>query len=59
MTVVKLIEVGDEVGVILPDEVLARLKVGLGDTVYLSEAHGSLMLKTQVVEDGGPIEAAQ
>lgn len=34
---VKVTTVGDSVGVILPDEVVARLKIGDGDTVVLTE----------------------
>ena len=34
----KLRKVGNSVGVILPKEVLARLKLDKGDTVYVTEA---------------------
>ncbi|MBX9816185.1 MAG: transcriptional regulator [Proteobacteria bacterium SG_bin5] len=34
----KLIKIGNSTGVILPKEVLARLKVEQGEAVYLSEA---------------------
>ena len=34
----KLIAIGNSTGVILPKEILARLKVGQGDALYLSEA---------------------
>jgi putative addiction module antidote len=34
----KLTTVGNSVGVVLPKEALARLKVGKGDTIYLTEA---------------------
>jgi len=33
----KLTQIGNSVGVILPKEVLARLKLGKGDTVHLTE----------------------
>lgn len=33
----KLTQIGNSVGVILPKEVLARLKLEKGDTVHLSE----------------------
>jgi putative addiction module antidote len=36
-TTTKVIAVGNSAGVILPKEMLARLKVDKGDTVYLSE----------------------
>ena len=34
----KITRIGNSAGIILPKEVLARLRVGLGDDVYLSEA---------------------
>ncbi|CAN5468844.1 transcriptional regulator [soil metagenome] len=40
----KLIKIGNSVGVILPKEVLATLRVGQGDEVYLNDApHGFVM----------------
>ena len=44
MTVLKLTQIGNSVGVILPKDVLARLKVGKGDKVFLSEAADGVML---------------
>jgi putative addiction module antidote len=38
MSALKLTQIGNSVGVILPKEVLARLKLVKGDTVYLTEA---------------------
>ncbi len=38
MSALKLTQIGNSVGVILPKEVLAKLNVGKGDTVYLTEA---------------------
>jgi putative addiction module antidote len=38
MSVLKLTQIGNSVGVILPKEVLAKMNVGKGDTVYLTEA---------------------
>ena len=37
MSALKLTQIGNSVGVILPKEVLARLKLEKGDTVYLTE----------------------
>ena len=37
MSALKLTQIGNSVGVILPKEVLVRLKLGKGDTVYLTE----------------------
>ena len=44
MTALKLTQIGNSVGVILPKEVLARLKVEKGDMLYASEAPGGLNL---------------
>jgi len=44
MTALKLIPIGDFVGVILPEEVLARLKLEKGDTVFLTEAANGVNL---------------
>ena len=38
MSALKLTQIGNSVGVILPKEVLARLKVEKGDVLYLSDA---------------------
>lgn len=38
MTALKLEQIGNAVGVILPDELLAHLKLAKGDTVYVTEA---------------------
>jgi putative addiction module antidote len=38
MHALKLTQIGNSVGVILPKEVLARLKLGKGDTVYLTDS---------------------
>ena len=41
MTALKLTQIGNSVGVILPKELLARLKLAKGDTVYATDvAHG-------------------
>ena len=37
MSALKLTQIGNSVGVILPKEVLARLKLVKGDTVYITE----------------------
>lgn len=38
MTKLKLTAIGNSAGVVLPKEVLARLKLDKGDTVYLTES---------------------
>ncbi len=46
MSALKLTQIGNSVGVILPKEVLARLKVEKGDTLFMSEAANGLTLST-------------
>ncbi len=46
MSVLKLTQIGNSVGVILPKEVLARLKVEKGDTLFMSEAADGVTLST-------------
>ena len=40
----KLTQIGNSVGVILPKEVLARLKLEKGDTVFVTDAANGVML---------------
>ena len=40
MITLKLTQIGNSVGVILPKEALTKLGVGKGDTLYLTEAPG-------------------
>ena len=40
----KIIEIGDSLGIILPEEMLARLKVQEGDALDLSEIPGGIEL---------------
>jgi putative addiction module antidote len=44
MSALKLTQIGNSVGVILPKDVLARLKVAKGDTLFLTEAANGLTL---------------
>ena len=43
-TTLKLTQIGNSVGVILPKEVLARLKLEKGDTVHLTDAPGGVTM---------------
>ncbi len=38
MSALKLTQIGNSVGVVLPKEVLARLRLEKGDTVFVTEA---------------------
>jgi putative addiction module antidote len=44
MTALKLTQIGNSVGLILPKEMLARLKLEKGDTVFATEAANGVML---------------
>ena len=44
METLKLTQIGNSVGVILPKEILARLKVEKGDTLYVTETSSGLRL---------------
>ena len=44
MSALKLTQIGNSVGVILPKELLARLKLEKGDTLYVTEAANGLNL---------------
>ncbi len=44
MTTLKLTQIGNSVGVILPKEVLARLKLHKGDSVFVTDAANGVML---------------
>ena len=44
MSALKLTQIGNSVGVILPKELLSRLKLEKGDTLFMSEAANGVML---------------
>jgi putative addiction module antidote len=44
MSALKLSQIGNSVGVILPKEVLARLKLVKGDSLFLTEAANGITL---------------
>ena len=44
MSALKLTQIGNSIGVILPKELLARLKVAKGDSLFLTEAANGLTL---------------
>jgi putative addiction module antidote len=44
MTQLKLTQIGNSVGVILPKEILARLKLEKGDTVFVTDTPGGVTL---------------
>ena len=44
MHTLKLTQIGNSVGLILPKEVLARLKLEKGDSIFLTEAPGAMTI---------------
>jgi len=59
MTALKLTQIGNSVGLILPKEVLARLKVEKGDTVFVTDAANGVMLTPYSPAFETQIEAAR
>lgn len=55
----KLIKIGNSTGVILPKEVLARLRVAQGDEVFLSEAPGGFSLSANTPDFAEAMAAAE
>ena len=55
----KLIKIGNSTGVILPKDVLARLRVGQGDEVFLSEAPGGFTLSAHNADFAEAMAAAE
>lgn len=58
-TTTKVIAVGNSSGIILPKEMLARLKVEKGDTVYVSETPTGLNITPYDAEFSAQMEAAR
>jgi putative addiction module antidote len=54
----KVIAIGNSAGIILPKEMLSRLKVEKGDTLYLSEVPGGLHLSPHDEQLAATMEAA-
>jgi len=59
MTELKLTQIGNSVGVILPKELLARLGVGKGDTLYAIEQPDGIRLTTADPEFAAQMEVAR
>ncbi|HYN54678.1 MAG TPA: AbrB/MazE/SpoVT family DNA-binding domain-containing protein [Methylotenera sp.] len=50
MHTLKLTQIGNSVGIILPKEVLARLKLEKGDTVFVTDAPGAVTITPHSAE---------
>ena len=59
MTTVKLTTVGNSTGVVLPKEILQRLRVEKGDVLYVLETPGGIELVPNNPEISSQIEDAK
>jgi putative addiction module antidote len=59
MTALKLTQIGNSLGVILPKEVLARLKVEKGDTLFVTDAANGVTLTPYDPELEAQLEAGR
>ena len=59
MTALKLTQIGNSVGVILPKELLAKLGVGKGDTLYVVETENGVRLSASNPEFEAQMEVAR
>ncbi len=59
MSALKLTQIGNSVGIILPKEILARLKLEKGDTVYLTDNPDGVTLSPNDPEFETQINAAR
>ena len=55
----KITKVGNSAAIILPKDVLARLRVGQGDTLYLSESPDGLRLSASNPDFAEKMAAAE
>ena len=59
MTALKLTQIGNSVGVILPKEILERLRVQKGDSLYVVETKQGIELTPYNPEFAAQMEAAE
>ena len=59
MQALKLTQIGNSVGVILPKELLARLKVEKGDTLYVTDSPDGVRLTPHDPEFASQMDAAR
>ena len=59
MTALKLTQIGNSVGVILPKEMLARLKLEKGDMVFVTDVVDGIMLSPYSAEFETQMAAAR
>ncbi len=59
MKVLKVTTVGNSIGVILPKEILERLRVGKGDSLYVVETKNGIQLTAFDPEFAEQVETAE
>lgn len=59
MVALKLQRIGGEIGLTLPREMLAALKAGEGDVVYLSETPQGVVISAQDDQQGRQLDLAR
>ena len=59
MSMLKLTTIGNSVGVVLPKDLLARLRVGKGDTLYAVETPNGVELTPYDPDFATQMEAAE
>jgi putative addiction module antidote len=55
----KITRIGNSAGVILPKELLARLRAGVGDTLYVSEAPDGVRITAADPDFAAKMELAE
>lgn len=55
----KITRIGNSAGVILPKELLARLRVGVGDSLYVTEAPDGIRISAADPDFATQMEAAE
>lgn len=55
----KVTRIGNSAGIILPKEILARLRVGPGDTLHLTEAPDGVRITAADPDFAAKMEAAE
>jgi putative addiction module antidote len=59
MTALKITQIGNSLGLILPREILARLKLGKGDAVFLTDTPDGVALTPYSEEFETQMDAAR
>lgn len=59
MTVLKLTQIGNSVGVVLPQKLISRLKLEKGDSLFVSETADGFTVSAYDPEFGAQMEAAR